>query len=229
MLCTNDWEELYPDCILLSQATEISDHCPLVLGLMEGILGKRRFHFESFWTKPLVFHETVENSWKEPIGGSCPIERVSLKLKRLTRALQSWSQRQVGHIKTEHALAREILHRLEIAQDQRQLTREENWLRGELKKHCLVLASRDRTIVLFSHLRIGLFHRTAGYRKRKNFIPKLLKEDQVVTGQEEKQDVMFDYFDGLLGTALPRTLTLDLPFFHRSGIDLSVLSINHRR
>jgi len=42
------------------------------------------------------------------------IERVSLKIKRLTRALQSWSQRLVGHIKTEHALAHEILHRLEI-------------------------------------------------------------------------------------------------------------------
>jgi len=30
----------------------------------------------------------------------------------------------------------------------------------------------------------------------KNFTPKLLYEDQVVTGQEEKQDDMFNYFDG---------------------------------
>ena len=69
----------------------------------------------------------------------------------------------------------------------------------------------------------SLFHRQAGFRKRKNFIPKLLYEDQVVTGQEEKQDVMFNYFDGLLGTALPRSSTLDLSFFHRAGFDLSVL------
>lgn len=66
----------------------------------------------------------------------------------------------------------------------------------------------------------SLFHRQTGSRKRKNFIPKLLYEDQVVTDQEEKQDVMFDYFDGLLGTALPRSSTLDLSFFHRAGFDL---------
>jgi len=34
---------------------------------------------------------------------------------------------------------------------------------------------------------------------------------------------MFNYFDGLLGTALPRSSTLDLSFFHRAGFDLSVL------
>lgn len=34
---------------------------------------------------------------------------------------------------------------------------------------------------------------------------------------------MFEYFDGLLGTALPRQSTLDLSFFHRQGIDLLVL------
>jgi hypothetical protein len=27
------WEALYPDCILQSHATELSDHCPLLLGL----------------------------------------------------------------------------------------------------------------------------------------------------------------------------------------------------
>lgn len=103
VLCTNVWEALYPDYILQSQATDISDHCPLVLGLTEGIHGKRRFHFESFWTKLPGFHDVIQTSWNETIGGSCPIERVSLKLKRLTHALQSWSQQQVGHIKTEHA------------------------------------------------------------------------------------------------------------------------------
>jgi len=41
VLCTADWEALYPECILQSQATEISDHCPLLLGLEEGIQGKK--------------------------------------------------------------------------------------------------------------------------------------------------------------------------------------------
>jgi endonuclease/exonuclease/phosphatase family metal-dependent hydrolase len=46
---TNDWEHIFPDCILQSSASMISDHCPLILGLHEATQGKRRFHFESFW------------------------------------------------------------------------------------------------------------------------------------------------------------------------------------
>ena len=33
VLCTNDWEDIYPESILQSHASEMSDHCPLTLGL----------------------------------------------------------------------------------------------------------------------------------------------------------------------------------------------------
>ena len=59
--------------------------------------------------------------------------------------------------------------------------------------------------------------------KEKKIIPKLMREDLVVTSQEDKQNVIFDNFDGLLGSALPRAYTLDLNFFHREGVDLSAL------
>ena len=104
---------------------------------------KKRFQFESFWTKLPGFQETFQQSWDEQVPCCCPLERISIKLKRLTRALQSWSQKQVGNIKSKLALARDILHRLEIAQDHRQLSQDENWLKGELKRHCLALASLE--------------------------------------------------------------------------------------
>ena len=69
-----------------------------------------------------------------------------MKLKRLNRVLQSWSQKQVGHVKTQLGLSLEILHRLEIAQDSRALTPEEDWLRCEAKRYCLVLSSLERTV-----------------------------------------------------------------------------------
>lgn len=47
VMCTADWEDLYPDCILQSHAMEVSDHCPLILGLKVKVSGKKRFHFES--------------------------------------------------------------------------------------------------------------------------------------------------------------------------------------
>lgn len=70
---------------------------------------------------------------------------------------------------------------------------------------------------------MALFHRQAGFRKKKNFIHKLQQDDQVVTSQEGKQEIMYNYFDGLLGTAFERPSTLNLDFFHREGTDLSPL------
>ena len=89
VLGTSDWEDIFPDCVLQSLASEMSDHCPLVLGLHDGIKGKRRFHFESYWTQLPGFLDTVKNSWDVPVRNACPLERISIKLKRLTRALQS--------------------------------------------------------------------------------------------------------------------------------------------
>lgn len=118
------------------------------------------------------------------------------------------SQRQVGHIKktpSQHAVCREIPHQLEIAQDNRNLTREECWPKGELKKHWLMLASleslRRRIRYLKGDANTAFFHQQAGFCKQKNFVPKLLRGDQAVTTQEDKQEVMFDYYDGLLGRA----------------------------
>ena len=133
VLCTNDWEEIYNENVLQSHATEMSDHCPLILGLREGIVGKKRFHFESFWPKLEGFYDAVQQSWEGQVICNCPLETISIKLKRLTKALQSWSQKQVGNIKSQLALARHILHRLEMAQDHRALSSDENWLRCKLK------------------------------------------------------------------------------------------------
>ncbi|KAJ1262446.1 hypothetical protein BS78_09G108200 [Paspalum vaginatum] len=232
ILCTADWECMFPDCILQSHATELSDHCPLILGLRDNVQGKRRFHFESFWIQLPGFQDTITNSWNKPVHTVCPLERISIKLKRLTRALQSWSYSQVGNVKNQLAVAREVLHRLEIAQDSRPSSLEEDWLHKKLKHHCLALASLERTIAcLRSRIRYlqegdanpSFFHLQASCRKKKKFIPKLKNGDQIVTSQEEKQQVLHDYYDNLIGTVLMRDTSLDLQFFHRPGLDLSSL------
>jgi hypothetical protein len=126
VLCTANWEAIFPECFLQSQATEISDHCLMALNLCEGVKSFCHFHFENFWSKLPGFMDTVTTSWSQPVEASCPLEHVSLKLKCLTRALQSFGQKKVGHVKLQLGIAREILHRLEIAQDLRQLTLEED-------------------------------------------------------------------------------------------------------
>lgn len=114
-----------------------------------------------------------------------------------------------------------------MAQDHQLLSDDEDWLRRELKRHCLVLASLERTIArLRSRVRYlkdgdantSFFHKQASFRKHENFISKLKSEDQVVTAQQDKQQALFEYFDGILGTAAQRTTTINLEAFHRAGL-----------
>ena len=82
-------------------------------------------------------------SWDEQVLCSCPLERISVKLKCLIRALQSWSQKKIGNINTvgpcpTHPPCRGNGTRPPWLWD------DENWLKDELKWHCFVLASLER-------------------------------------------------------------------------------------
>jgi len=80
------------------------------------------------------------------VNSSCAVERLFLKLQRLSRDLQRWGQRKVGNVKLQLEIAKEILHRLEVARDSRDLSEREENFRKKLKLHCLGLASFERTI-----------------------------------------------------------------------------------
>lgn len=71
----------------------------------------------------------------------------------------------------------------------------------------------------------SFFQLQASFRKRKKFIPKLKRGEQLVTSHEDKHQVMYDYYDGLLCTAMPRNLTLNLQYFHSGETDLSALNV----
>jgi hypothetical protein len=117
----------------------------MLLGLQSGC---RRFHFEAFWPKLEGFQEVVAAAWNSvpsPVGG-CPFITLDNKFKTLARRLHGWNDKTVGHVTSQLGLAREVLHQLEIANDNRDLTMEENWLKNNLKKHALVLASLKHTI-----------------------------------------------------------------------------------
>jgi hypothetical protein len=90
--------------------------------------------------------EKVEESWVQPVGSYCPLQRFAVKLKRLSKHLQSWSQRSVGNVKNQLLAAKEIMHQLEIAGDSRALSPLEEWLRRRLKLHSLALSSLERTM-----------------------------------------------------------------------------------
>lgn len=137
----------------------------------------QKFVYAELWPKLEGFQEAVQEAWGSVSGRLCPFQNLNLKLKAVAKALQGWSDKKVGHVASQLALAREILHQLEVAQDARILSPLEVWLRCALKKHSLVLASLKRTITR-SRSRIHwlkdgdantmLFHMHARYTKRKN-------------------------------------------------------------
>jgi hypothetical protein len=135
---------MFPNVLLQSATSLDSDHCPLILGLRYNILGKQRFHFKSFWTKIEGFHETVQAAWDSVETDNSPFLALDKKLKVTAKRLQGWSEKRVGHVRSQLALAKELLHRLEMAQDIRTLTLAEVWLKNKLKKnrpYCLLLSN----------------------------------------------------------------------------------------
>lgn len=215
-------------------ASSDSDHCPLILGLGDHPTGKRRFHFEPFWPTLDGFQETVETAWSSVPRGSCPMENLSARLKATAKKLMGWSQKKIGHVKSQLALAKEILHQLEIAQDNRHLSGSEIWLKNCLKKHTLALASPQRTIARtrsrINWLRDGdantaLFHAHARHRKKKNFISKFISDGQILTSHSDKEKVVFDFYNNLLGAVLDRNRTVDLEALGMPTHDLQTLDI----
>lgn len=234
VLCSTDWEQLFPNCLLQSLATEDSDHCPLFLSLQDIKTGVKRFHFEAFWPKLDGFNEAVATAWESIPQSSCPFATLDQKFQAVSRGLQSWSDKTVGHVKSQLALAREVLLQLEIAQDVRSLSPEERWFRNALKKHSLALASLQRTIARLRS-RIGwlkdgdantkLFHLHSQHRKRKNFFGKLRSEDQLYTTHEDKAQLVDEFYRNLLGTQLNREHTIDLRELGLNNHDLVDLEV----
>jgi hypothetical protein len=174
----------------------------------------------------------VQQSWSKPVDARCPLQLLADKLSRLSRDLQSWSQKKIGHVIQQLQLARELVHQLEIAQDSRMLSSREEWLRRRLKGHVLGLSSLERSIArMCSRLHwlkdgdanTAYFHHHARYRKKKNFMAKVKVGDRMITEQEEKKEAVWDFYNSLLGHAQHRSLTLDLQNFHRPAADLSDL------
>jgi hypothetical protein len=233
VLCSVNWEDVFPDSLLHSSATQDSDNCPMLLGLHVVQHGKRRFHFESFWMKLEGFHEAVAAAWTVVLASSCPLLTLAVKLKATARGLQGWSEKRVGHVSSQFELATELLHQLKIVQDSKALLASEVWLRNNLKKHSLALASLSRTIarprsrirwIKDGDANTALFHASARYRKAKNFITSVTSRDgQILTSHKDKAAEFTDFYEGLLGIHVNRDVTIDLHALEVPSYNLALL------
>jgi hypothetical protein len=123
---------------------------------------------------------------------------------------KSWSDRSFGCIRIRLVLeiAKEVVFWLESARDRRTLASLEEDLRQELKLKLLGLASLQRTIARHESRLLWLsdgdaptrfFHIQANARRRKKFIRLLEHEGQDIVDEQGKADLLFSFFDELLG------------------------------
>lgn len=135
-------------------------------------------------------------------------------------------------MRSQLALAKEILHMLEIAQDGRVLSPAERWLKFRLKKQALLLSSCKRTIARLiariSWLKDGdantkLFHLHIRHRKRKNFVACRVDGEQILTSHEEKAACVDQFYTNLLGNSTDRERTIELEALGIPSFDLTDL------
>lgn len=102
------------------------------------------------------FEEAVKQAWNCAFSNVDACRAVDIKLRATAKALQSWCMRNIGSVRAQLFMSRELIAQLDAAQDSRQLSLEELALRKELKMHSLGLASMARTIARQrSRIRLG--------------------------------------------------------------------------
>jgi len=156
--------------------------------------------------------QTVGEAWNSVPADPDPFRRIFDCLKVTARCLQGWGSRTTGNISSQLSVARELIFRLDMAQDYRTLSPSEGWLRRRLKHAYLILASLERSIARqrfrFGWLKEGdtnsaFFKIHAAHRTTKNRILQLRVEDSVVFDEEYLSQDAYEHFCSILGSSPP--------------------------
>jgi hypothetical protein len=142
-----DWDCLFLNHDVIALPLLCSDHAPLLLRTDINFKTRKKFLFHAFWPKLQGFHDVVTRAWHYPLSNASPFRHLDWLLRNTACVLQSWSDRKIGNICTQLAVAKEVLHQLEVPWDCRPLASHEENLRQFVKFRTLGLASLQRTLV----------------------------------------------------------------------------------
>jgi hypothetical protein len=162
-----------------------------------------------------------------------PLKHLHIKLARTTKDIKAWRRNKVGDTKLQLAITKELILRLETAQEDRLLTSEEVEFLKVLKARSLGLAviekSRIHQRARLTRIRLGdantkFFHLTASSRARKNFIQYLQPTiGNLEEAHNDKEKIIYDHFKSHLGTTPLIELTLNWLALALPRHDLSAL------
>lgn len=142
--CNSAWDIHFDSHILHALSSSLSDHCPLLLADDSGPRRPRAFKFENFWTKIPGFVGVVQHAWQEPTSHTEPCHVLFHKLKKTSLHLSRWSKGLFSKAKLHLHAALLIILQLDIAQESRPLSHDEQDLRVRLKRRVTSLAVLGR-------------------------------------------------------------------------------------
>ena len=145
--------------------------------------------------------------------------RLHNRLRLTVFDLKSWSKSLFINARLQLNLANEAILRLETAQETRQLSETELNLLKDLKHQVLGWAaierSRRRQCSRLTQIREGdactkFFHQRANGRRKRNLIAYLKNQENVIVwSHEEKEEILYRFYNDLLGTRVERTQSID--------------------
>lgn len=218
-----EWIEQFSCHHLRCLSSDCSDHAPLLLVLNSVPWARPRFRFDQHWMRIEGFIDVVKATWGGHLVDTDVCRCLDHKLRVLAKALRSWRASCVGNVRLQLAAACAVVYELDLGELE---------LRRELKANIFGLASHERTMARqrtrTRNLREGdactkYFHLQACHRRSKNYLFTLTHNGETFSEEDAKADIVFDYYNGLLGTAFTRQHRIDL-----SQLDLPRLNLDEQ-
>jgi hypothetical protein len=125
IFCNKEWELLLPDYNLIALSSSLSDHCPILLCQQLRPRFSDTFCFENFWRRVPGFSEVVKGAWQRHVPRVSPLNTLCFRLQNSSLPLKAWSRKLFANSRVELHMANEVIHRLDIVQDSRQLSVED--------------------------------------------------------------------------------------------------------
>jgi hypothetical protein len=198
------WMDCFPDYHVQHLTSPRSDHCPLLISLFKKTNGKpthRINRYEDHWEKEASLADHIEQTWamyRKPTN----LGDIATNLSGAMDSLQSWSKQTVSSVVERIEKLRKELNRTSTSRDihsqrrRREIEKEMNCL---LEREEIYWKQRSR----IEWLKEGdkntkFFHKKSTWRKRKNNITKLKKDDgTIVDNAEEMGDMATNFFQNL--------------------------------
>jgi hypothetical protein len=102
------WCELFPSHCLCANSTKCSDPFPLLLHTNAFVPHAKRFRFEMIWSKFPGFLDAVREGWGTTLQNVDACTILDFKFHNTAKALKRWSQKFVGNVRLQLAIANEV-------------------------------------------------------------------------------------------------------------------------